>query len=217
MNQDFSFLTYKKFTDEGLANELIETLQTNKVEYEVEKENFFDPSFSFRENEKEIAIKIRKEDFNKVNDLLSAISSNEIESISKDYYLYDFSDEELLEVITKQDEWSEFDFLLAQKILKIRGKEINPELLNMLKKQRIEEKSKPAENQRTLIFAGYIISLLGGFFAIFIGTYLLTYKKTLPDGNRVYGFEQHDRNHGIIILILGIIFFVMWTVIRFYR
>ena len=144
--------------------------------------------------------------------MLQQISLSQIDSVDKDYYLFNFTDLELMEVITKRDEWGHLDFILAQKILKERGKEIKPEVVELLKKQRLEELAKPEENQKAWIYAGYITAVLGGFLGIFIGWHLSTYKKTLPNGDRVYGHSQSDRKHGNRILIIGVIcFFVGLT------
>ena len=125
-----------------------------------------------------------------------------------------FTDEELIDVIEKSDEWNRFDVQLAQKLLKERGNEITTEQINELKKQRIIELSKPEEGQNVYIIIGYVCALLGGLLGIFIGWHLLTYKKTLPNGNRIYAYSDNDRKQGNRILILSGIFIVIWIIYR---
>jgi hypothetical protein len=52
---------------------------------------------------------------------------------------------------------------------------------------------------------GYISAFLGGVIGIAIGLNLWTMKKTLPNGERVYVYNENDRNHGKIMTVVGII------------
>ena len=71
--------------------------------------------------------------------------------------------------------------------------------------------------QSTWVILGYITSLFGGFMGMIIGSILISAKKTLPNGNVVYVFNERSRKHGRIILYLGsgililsILFFMNW-------
>ncbi len=210
-------LTFQKFNDQYEAIELGTLLNENGIEYLLEDSSAsFDPSFSNNELTKEFRIKLKKQDFEKADILLQQIFSAQIDSVDKDYYLFNFTDLELIELITKRDEWNQFDFLLAQKILRERGKEINPEIIELLRKQRIEELAKPEENQKAWIYAGYITAVLGGFLGFFIGWHLLTHKKTLPNGDRVYSYSEIDRKHGNRILIISIVCFLISLTVRIF-
>ena len=103
---------------------------------------------------------------------------------------------------------------MAQKILIDRGQTINDDLINSLRKQRIEDLSKPEQGQKTWIYAGYLFAILGGLIGVFIGWYLWTYKKTLPDGQKVYAYSDSDQKHGRNIFIIGVIVFPIMTLIR---
>lgn len=208
------YLTFQKFNDQGLATELADLLKENNVDFIVDDSTGFDPTFSNSEASKEFRVKLKKENFEKANTLLLQISMKQLENVDKDYYLFDFTDEELIEIVTKPDEWGQFDYLLAQRLLKERGKEIKPELADTLRKQRLQELAKPEESQKSWIYAGYAFALLGGLIGIFIGWHLMTHKKTLPNGDRVYGHSVSDRKHGNRIFLLGIVFFLLWTVGR---
>jgi hypothetical protein len=58
---------------------------------------------------------------------------------------------------------------------------------------------------------------LGGFLGVFIGWHLLTYKKTLPNGNRIYAYSGNDRKQGNRILVLGAIFIAIWVLYRIHK
>jgi len=209
------FSTYKKFPNELEAVEFSELLKNENIEFVIENASIdFDPSFSNNSINNEYRLKLKKEDFEKADEIQIQISTNLIEDLDKDYYLFKFTDQELIEVITKNDEWSAFDYVLAQKILKDRGQEISSELLKNLRKQRIDDLAKPEESQKTWIIGGYLFGILGGFVGVFIGWHLLSHKKTLPNGDKVYSYSAKDRKHGNRIVIIGSIFILFWTTVR---
>lgn len=215
MQEDF--ITFEKFSDQYEAKQFSKLIEAENIEYQLEDNSLsFDPTFANNNYGKEYCIKIKKDDFERVNKILEANSEKEINELDKDYYLLSFSDEELIDVISKSDEWNKFDVALAKNILKERGNEITPQEIEGIKNQRIVELSKPEVSQKGHIILGYIGAFLGGFLGVFYGWYLLTHKKTLPNGNRIYVFSENDRKHGNRIFIIGIIFSVIWFAIKMF-
>lgn len=211
------FITYQKFDDAALADALAETLRENGIEYFVQEESSrFDPSFSMSRAAVDYAVKVRSEDFERINALLLKQEEMDTEKVDKDYYLFNFTDDELMEVVTKADEWSTFDVVLARKILAERGKNISDEAIVEIEEQRIAELKKPEKSQTAWVVVGYIAALSGiylmfylSFIGLFIGWYLSHGKKTLPDGERVYTYIEPDRKHGKIIFWLAIVVLVL--------
>jgi mRNA-degrading endonuclease YafQ of YafQ-DinJ toxin-antitoxin module len=209
-------LVYKRFYEQEIAKGLTEVLAQNGIEFELtEDKESLDSLYGDKQFSKQYFVKIKGDDFRKVDSILHNLSEKELETVDKDHYLYGFTDEELFEIVSKPDEWNEFDFQLSKKILKERGKEINQDTIDLLKKQRLNELAKPEEGQRNWIYAGYLFALLGGLIGVFIGWHLSTYRKTLPNGQQVYGYKQSDRVHGRRIRIIGIIMFIITLTIRF--
>jgi hypothetical protein len=209
--------TYRKFIYEDDALELIKILKENLITYELANNSSqLDSSFGGDINTKQFELKIQKEDFEQVEKLEEELVKADVENVDEDYHLFDYSDEELVEIVMKKEEWNKFDYLLAQKILKQRGKEINPDLLKVINKQRIESLSTQEESPTWLLVIGYVCAFLGGLFGIFIGAYLMYYKKALPNGDRMYGFSRQDRSHGQNILIISGIAFLFWIGIRLF-
>lgn len=162
----------------------------------------------------EYEIKIDASNFEKAEAVLEKDAESLLEKMDQDYYLLSFTDEELYEVLIKSDEWSIFDYKLAQKILTNRGKTIDHEMLASLKKERLNILSKPEENQRPWIIAGYLFSFLGGGIGIVIGYSLWTSKKTLPNGERIYSYNDADRKQGKTIFIIGLIVFPLALIMK---
>lgn len=208
------FLNFRKFHEKDSVEALANLLKSNAIEFEIteDRESLDQMLIGDKHFNHYYFIKLRKDDFEKVNFLLESESDKQVETLdTKDHYLNQFTDEELFDILSKPDEWNAFDYQLSKKILKDRGKEINSEVIQLLKKQRIKELAKPEESQKNWINAGYLFSLLGGLLGIFIGWHLCTYKRTLPNGERVFGYKAEDRRHGTRLVIIGIVMFVIWT------
>ena len=180
------FLTYKKFYERERAEHLIQILQDNGIEFQLtEDRDSLDSLYGHKQFNSQFFIKIKEADFGKADSIILSMAETEMETVDKDHYLFEFSDDELFDILTKPDEWSVFDYQLAGRILKQRGKEVNAATIDLLKKQRIRELTKPEESQKAWIYTGYICALLGGFLGVAIGYHLMTFKKTLPNGQRL--------------------------------
>lgn len=209
--------TYRKFIYKDDALELVKILEENHIVYELaDNSSRLDSSFGGDINTKQFELKIHKEDFEKVENLEEDLVKNHVDQVPEDYYLFDYSDEELIEIVMKKEDWNKFDYLLAQKILKERGKEVQPEVLNLINKQRIKDLSTQEASPTWLIIIGYVCAIAGGFLGLFIGAFLMNYKKALPNGDRMYGFNQKDRSDGQNILILSVVSFFVWIGIRLF-
>jgi hypothetical protein len=219
---DPEFITYQKFNDEALANELAELLSEHSIKYFIQEETSgFDPSMVMSNAPVDYAVKIKSEDFEQVSRLQKENEEKNIEGVDKDYYLFGFSDDELMEVITKADEWSAFDNVLARKILTERGKNISDKDISELEGKRIEDLKIPEKSQATWVILGYLIAFSEIFMplfvviiGLFIGWHLASHKKTLPDGKKVYTYNDRDRMHGIRIFYITIIVFVLSVIYR---
>jgi len=212
------FVTFQRFNDRTAALALAETFRENGIECGLEdvSENF-DVSFANNEINKDFRIKLKPVDFERADTLLLQLAEKDLADIDPGYYIFDFSNEELEEIIEKQDEWSSLDFLLAKKILKERGVEVNVSQMQAFKEKRLEALAKPEESPKVLIVAGYILAFLGGLIAIIIGAYLRTHKRTLPNGERVFGYAASDRAHGERILIIGVLGLILSAVYQFMK
>lgn len=205
MSQE-AFLTYQKFNDQASAAELAQLLAENGFEFELEDSSLnFDPAFSYNDLNKEFRVKLKSSDFSKANELLQQLSQKDIELVDKDYYLYQFSDEELMDILQKPDEWNAFDITLAKKLLQERGKEVSKETLAQLKLERLSYLRKPEQASRFWVIAGYLCAILGGGLGLFIGWHLIYHKRTLPNGESVFAYTDSDRKDGNIIFIMSII------------
>jgi hypothetical protein len=209
------FVTYKKFSDQERVVAITQLLQENGIKVEItEDRSSLDSLYGDKHFNRQFYVRIEKDNFAKADAILATTSEKELATIDRDHYLYSFTDQELFDILSKPDEWNELDYQLSKKLLNERGKDISEHTIELLKKQRVSELAKPEEGQRNWIYAGYLFSLLGGLLGIFIGWHLSTFRKTLPDGQRIFGYSRGDRAHGTRILIIGVVMFLIVLTIR---
>lgn len=206
------FLTFQRFDKKEDVLSFSEILKQNDIDSVIEDTgNSLDSNLGNSQFAIEYHLKVKKSDFEKARKLSQEISEKELEEVDKDYFLFGFSNEELNDVILKKDEWGDFNFALALKILGDRGQGITQEQINDLEKERLIELAKPAGIQKEWVFFGYVFAVLGGVLGMLTGWYLMTLKKTLPNGEVVYSYLPSDRKHGKKIFAIGIVFSIICT------
>lgn len=211
------FVTFDRFPNKEMAEDLGKFLESKGIDYVIEDDSpNLDSSFtgSFA---KEFRLKLRHEDFDKAHSAVEESVLGELDKLPQDYYLLSFSDEELIEVVSAKDEWNAFDYMLARKLLKDKGKEISQEEIKVLENRRIETLSKPDKPDKSVNFIGWIAVVLGGFLGLLIGWYLNTHKKTLPNGQLIHAYSENDRKNGRAMIRWSLFSLVFWIVLNFVR
>jgi hypothetical protein len=208
------FVTYTKYNSLLDAAPLIEILSEAGIEYEIENASpSLDITFSANTMQNEYRVKIVQEDFEKADALLQDAALTTLDDIEEDHYLFDFTDEELLEILEKPDEWSNNDYIYARKIFQERGKVFSDEQLNTMRNKRIENLKMPLPEPVGLIRTGWFFAVAGGLFGLIIGWYLKEFKKTLFNGERVWVFDESTRNKGRQIMQMGLIIHIILIVV----
>ncbi|MFN7689131.1 MAG: hypothetical protein ACK5OP_15490 [Sphingobacteriales bacterium] len=188
----------------GIAYEIIGTRKS------------FDPSYAFNSVDPDINLMLRAEDFSRANEVLKGYYAKQAETVDANYYLFHFSDKELLDIIRKQDEWGAFDVALAKQILQDRGIPISEEADAISTRQRVAELAQPEAAPLWMFVLGYLSALVGGFVGFIIG-WFLSATKVLPNGERVPIYKPTDRVHGRIIMTMGAILFMTYILIGMRR
>ena len=205
------FVTYRKYPNQQSAAYVANLLKKNNIANEfVENKSTLDSSFSSVLLD-EFEVKIVQEDFIKADKIIFLDTEEYLKKLPQDYYLFSFSNEELKEIIEKKDEWNDLDYALSINLLKNRGVEITKEEILKAKNKRVEELRKPDISSSKWIDLGYVFAILGGFLGFVIGYLLLTQKKTLPNGERIFAYSLEDRKHGKRILYVGTFFFMFYV------
>lgn len=203
------YLTFRKFATQEEACAVQELLVENDIPCVLEADPVLLDSNLIGQNfDLPYRLKIPSNCFRAAEALLwQPINLQETES---DYYLLSFSDEELMEVIEKRDEWGSYDYALALQLLEQRGITLTTGDLERIDQQRLKVLATPDKGSNIWTAIGYLSALIGGMLGLFIGIFLFTAKKTLPDGTRVYAFSPQTRQHGKYIMTLGFIAIPSW-------
>jgi len=207
-------ITLKKFNTLEEASSVIELLEKNNIGYNLDKQNASsDMVFAGNTLGSELHLCIKPEDYESAQELLKGLSEINIENLDKDYYLFTFSDIELSEILQKPDEWSYNDYTWTQEILKQRGKEVDMSTIENWKKKRLEFLAQPDKISNTYLVTAYLFCLLGGFIGFFMGAHIINNNKTLPNGQKVFAYDEESRNKGLNIKRIGGISFLAWIVL----
>jgi hypothetical protein len=205
------FVTFQLLHSRQMAEEMGSVLDREGIAYEiVENKKYFDPSFAFNKVDPEINLKLMADDFIKARNVLERVYAKQLEEVDPAYYLLKFKDDELLEIIRKPDEWGIFDHALAKKILSDRGISVPDDAASQVMHARVQELRKPESVEPIWIGLGYMAALAGGFFGILMGSLFSNMKKTLPNGERVFVYNEDDRRHGRRIFRLGLVVFLIF-------
>lgn len=191
------FLPYAKFQTAEDALPLINLLKTASIPYQFEHlVNQLDDLIIGYSLDPMFEIRVESSRFEQVNQLLqqSAIVGPDDQS---QYYLYNFTDEELMNVVNNDEEWNAFDQGLAKAILEKRhATTINkPTLSN----NNYLAKSLPTS---TLII-GYLLSTT--IIGILFGLSIRQNKKILSDGTKTYTYDSNTRQHGSYMIMVALI------------
>lgn len=203
-------LTFQRFQDAGLAREFAQRLEEAGIPVFLEDESkFFNISFASNPLVNDINLKINRVDFVRARKALEDFFEPRINEIEPDYYLFSFTVEELEEIVAKPDEWGVLDYLLAQKILREKGRELAPDNAEMLKSERVKNLANPHSVHILYLILYYLLALLISFFGLFVGGWLYYSRKILPNGEKVFAYARCTRNHGLALLIIGGLFTVL--------
>ena len=159
------FQTFQQFSDPGLASAIAEKLEAQQIECVVEKvKPLLEPSFFRNTVEQTIHLKVRAVDLDDAHKALEDYYRHQLQDVDPGYYLFSFSDIELLEIVAKPDEWGHFDYVLARALLADRGLEIPDETIEQMKQQRLRQLAKESVMDSTTDGLIAVGTLLDGFF-----------------------------------------------------
>jgi len=204
------YSVYKKYFEAEQAEAMADLLKKHNIDFEISQDrDSLDSLYGDNHFKTVYFVKLEPAFFEAADNLLLAESENEANQDDPDHYLHSFTDDELVEILEKPDEWNALDYQRARKILEVRGKKIDIKVIESFKSKRIKELAKPEEVLPVWIHIGYFLVALGGVVGLFIGWHLYASKKTLPDGRQIYTYKADDRKHGMRIIILGVIMFLI--------
>lgn len=138
------YVEYSRFPNLSSAQELIKSLESNQIHFELDDTALrFDISAKdINPIDNQLIIRIKEADFERVN-LLTTNKSMKAEVTSdSDHYLHSFSDNDIIDVIVNQDDWTPNEVELAKKISNQRNLKPTAELIKALRNEKISAQNK---------------------------------------------------------------------------
>lgn len=128
-------------------------------------------------------------------------------------YMFDFTDEELKEILIERQAHASIMVENAERILKSRHPEFEVADLTEDIKSRKEVASTGESAGSGQLAIGYIFALAGGLIGIAIGWFIETGKTETIHGE-YYTYDEHSRKQGKVIKWIGIISLIGWLSYR---
>lgn len=235
-NNDMEWVPLQNFGSDDEAQAFTALLAENKIECDVIKDANAggDPlGLDFQNRGADtVIVRVHVRDFEAAHRILEIFAANpENATVADAEFLSTFSDDELIDVLKKQDEWNQVDVTIALRLLKEHGKTFTGAEQEAFREERIKELSKrisAGKSSEALgIFAGvlclgisvgsffvmknprYLYALLGAFLIgalAFISGWNWTFRrKRLPDGHRIFMYENATRKVGGVVLGIAIV------------
>lgn len=196
------------FPTEEQADELVELLVDNEITARVSKDED-NVAIAMQVNiaPNKFQVIIDRHHLENAKSVLKKVALEQLKDIPSDYYLYEFTNDELLQVLIERNEWSETDVLLSQKILDDRGVQFKAKEIEDKYLMRQLELAEPEGGQVGWILIGYISAILGGLLGMIIGSFIWRATNRMPDGTKVPAYTDEVRQHGRVIFIIATIVF----------
>ena len=208
------FIPYQSYVTAAAAEPLLDLLRARDLPFVSSletREPAFDVTFAGNTLYTQFVVQVRPDDVQLVRQLEEEVNSNLIQQVGSDYPLLAFSNEELIDILTKQPEWSNVDVTLARQLLEHRGYHIPADTVHLLRQNSLQQQDRPGPSYKAWLIFGYVSALIGGIPGLFMGAHLHWHRRQLSNGQKVYAFSESDRKHGFRIFLLGLLMFVLTT------
>lgn len=206
------FKTFMSFPNRSQVDAIVTVLNENSIPYKLQDTSKdFDVTFSNDSLKHTFLIMLLETDFEKANQLIEEKVPFDSSAIASNHPFYTFSIEELTEVVKNYDEWFPSDVKLAKELLSKQQIEVTQDTIEQQQRIKQQQSEQPEKSSLLTLAMGYTFCIFGGLAGIGIALYLLLGKRKLPNGKRVYLFTRNDRNHGLAMLLLGLIGLLIFT------
>lgn len=205
----------REFRDEESLKELQQLFDDAGIPHAVfDSESRFDVTFSYDRSRQTFKLFVPTDYAEEARKISADLDAAVIAGLPKDYYLFDFSNDELKALIIKSYEWSPLDVTLAKILLEQRGEDPENEELVRKEEEAISSFNAPERIDKSSLFWGYFFSVLGGLIGIGFVIYILTSKKTTHDGVKMLRYDDESRKHAYYMIPIIIFVNVVMLIIR---
>lgn len=193
----------REFRDEESLNDTKQLFDGASIPYAVfDSDARFDVTFAYDKSHRTLKLYVPDHFAEKARAICDAEDQAIMERLPKDYYLFNFSNEELKSLIIRPFDWSPLDVSLAKALLKERGE--NPESEELIQQTESAKTAfdSPEKMSGWTLFWGYFFSVLGGWIGIFFVVYILTSKKTSHEGIKMARFDAASKKQAYYMIFI---------------
>lgn len=205
---------YRIFETKEELQDLEELLKENNLKYFIQESNDI--------ADKKYLLQISPDDFQKVDELCETLVDIDLDKLPDDYYLFEYQDEELVEILLNRSEWSEFDYVIARRILSQRNVNLNDYPVLNIHKDNVKIESIDTEfieesfGTENLVMS-YLLALLFGPYFLVRYFVIITAKERLEDGSLAFKYHKNLRSNAIAICFIGFVSTFAWIIIFRYN
>ena len=195
---------YKSFESVEIAQLLTELLDESNTYYELHNSEGKIEDFDSSQPQGIIEVWIAEDQFDYIDDLIEEKVNSELDTVADDYFIFEFSNDELRNVLINAHEWSPIDLALANKLLKERGEPFEKEELHKIREEKIAESALSRDISKGRKVTGLIVALLFPLIGIITALiYLLATKEDLS-GKKVPKYGEPTKKHGKIVITIAL-------------
>lgn len=160
-------------------------------------------------NEPQVIVSVLEDEYDAARAAMEADSLRT--ALPPDHHLLTSTDEEILNIVARPEEWSPYDVAHARRIMNERG--LVPARIETVRKGLLQEIHTGKRAPTSLILAGWVFSLLGGLFGFAIGCSLHYSTEDTPEG-KFPTYDARSRRMGKGMLYLSSIVTILILVGR---
>lgn len=203
MNADDEYIELERFPHKDPLDELVAVLNAEGIDHRLSSTS---PTFDFSsigsEPTSDVIVSIPRSEYERAR---AALEQHYLRiPIPDDHHLRSADEDDLVEMLSHENEWSPFDVAHARRLARERG--LDTERIRELAAERLRRLQEGKQASRLLVLAGFGLGILGAcgfpFFSIAsigIAWSLVTMKKKSPEGVFPY-FDRPSRKTGNVML-----------------
>lgn len=203
------FVTFRTLYSEEAANQLAQFFEQHQVPCKVGADmRKRDHIFMGGIMDFEYYVQIEPDDFDKANQLLDQEAERELNDVPDDYYLYDFTMEELKGIRNDRSQWSNLDYVLAGKLLQEKQSAPPAPTPAAPASTVIREPRSHTLLEIILLGLGYALLFFYPLIPVIGGLLIARTKKPVAGGKTQYEFSEPSRVLGYVLSACGLLFFL---------
>lgn len=203
---DDSYQLLREFNETEGLNDFIQLMDQHVIRYKVEDSILrFDASFANNQTRRAYRLLVMDEDMQQALQLADQYDLEILKNLPADYYLYQFSREELTAIVYAPDEWNNLDVLLATQLLENEGIIPDHEKIDEQLEHKQQIADAPESNANCLVVCGYLLCGMGIIIGFIIALILVTSTKVTSSGNRIPYYSENIRWHGRAMILLSVV------------